>query len=224
MSDDTMTGSTDTEQRNPVLDPIQRVSEIAFGLLMALSFTGTLSVATAGREEVRTLLYAALGCNLAWGLTDAIIYLVVTLTERHRGDSLLRRLQGTTDAGAGRQQIADILPERLALAATHETLETLRLQLLKIPVHRPRLSMRDLFAACGVFLLVVLTTFPVAIPFIFIADTALALRVSNGVAVIMLFVSGFVLGRHAGGNPWLYGLTFTGVGVALINAIIALGG
>lgn len=211
-------------QRNPVLDPIQRVSEIAFGILMALSFTGTLSVATAGREEVRTLLLAALGCNLAWGLADAMIYVVVTLTERHRGDNLLRRLQATSDAGAGRRQIADVLPVRLAAVASADTLEMLRRQLLNVPAQRPRLTLRDLRAAFGVFLLVVFTTFPIAIPFLFIQEAGLALRVSNGVAVAMLFVSGYVLGRHAGGSPWRYGLGLTVVGAALVRMIIALGG
>ncbi len=39
-----------------VLDPIARVSEVLFGVIMALTFTGTLSAATADRAEVRTLL------------------------------------------------------------------------------------------------------------------------------------------------------------------------
>jgi hypothetical protein len=34
---------TKNEKRTPVLDPIDRVSEIIFGLIMALTFTGTLS-------------------------------------------------------------------------------------------------------------------------------------------------------------------------------------
>jgi hypothetical protein len=214
----------DIEQRNPVLDPIQRVTEIVFGILMALSFTGTLSITSAGRAEVQTLLHAALGCNLAWGIADAMIYLVVTQTERHRGDSLLRRLQATTDAGDGRRQIADVLPVRLAAVATTNALETLRQQLLSVPTHSPRLTLRDLRAAFGVFLLVVFTTFPIAIPFIFISEAGLALRVSNGMAVAMLFISGYVLGRHAGGSPWRYGLGLTAVGAALVKAIIALGG
>ncbi len=120
------------EKRTRVLDPIHRISEIAFGALMALTFTGTLSVATANHEEVRSMLYAALGCNLAWGLADAVIFLISTVTERHRGDTLLRRLQQTSDPRAGQQQIADVLPERLAAVATPEALETLRLSLLKI--------------------------------------------------------------------------------------------
>jgi hypothetical protein len=49
-----------------VLAPIDRVSEVLFGLIMVLTFTGSLSVAEAGRDDVRTMLIGALGCNLAW--------------------------------------------------------------------------------------------------------------------------------------------------------------
>ncbi len=85
--------NTENEQRTPVLDPIDRVSEIIFGLIMALTFTGTISAATAGREEVRTVMFAALGCNLAWGMVDAVMYLIRTLTERTRNLTLLRRVR-----------------------------------------------------------------------------------------------------------------------------------
>ena len=67
-----------------VLDPVERVSEIIFGVLMAMTFIGALSVAESGRQDVRTAMIAALGCNLAWGLTDAVMYMVATLTERTR--------------------------------------------------------------------------------------------------------------------------------------------
>jgi hypothetical protein len=216
---------SDNEKRARVLDPIHRISEIAFGALMALTFTGTLSVATANQEEVRSMLYAALGCNLAWGLADAVIFLISTVTERHRGDTLLRRLQETSDAHAGQQQIAEVLPERLAAVATPDALEALRQSLLRIaPTTRPKLALRDLVSAVCVFALVALATFPIVIPFMFISEAALALRVSNWSAVVMLFISGVVLGRHAGGNPFLYGMSFALIGALLVNAIIALGG
>jgi hypothetical protein len=41
-----------------------------------------------------------------------------------------------------------------------------------------------------VFLLVVLSTFPVVLPFFFIADLQLAKRVSAAVAIAMLFLCG----------------------------------
>ena len=68
----------------PVLDPVERVSEVIFGVLMAMTFIGAVNVAEAGQGEVRKVLIAALGCNIAWGLADAVMYVVATLTERTR--------------------------------------------------------------------------------------------------------------------------------------------
>ena len=77
------------------LDPIDRVSEVLFGLIMVLTFTGSLSVAEAGREDVRTMLVGALGCNLAWGVIDAVFYLMGCLAEKSRGLlTLPRRARG----------------------------------------------------------------------------------------------------------------------------------
>jgi VIT1/CCC1 family predicted Fe2+/Mn2+ transporter len=71
---------------------------------------------------------------------------------------------------------------------------------------------------------VVLATFPVVVPFIFIPKIALALRVSNLLAIATLYIGGAMLGRYAGGRPWVYGLALSAIGVALLSVIIALGG
>ena len=75
--------------REPVLSPVDRVSEMLFGLFMALTFVGAVSVAEPGGVQVRTLFIAALGCNLAWGLVDAVMYLVRTATDRGRRLTLI---------------------------------------------------------------------------------------------------------------------------------------
>jgi hypothetical protein len=214
------------EKRAPVLDPISRVSEVIFGLLMALSFTGTLSVATAGREEVRTMMLTALGCNLAWGLVDAVMYLVGTLTGRARNLALLQQVRSTADARAAHASIAEALPGRLGEAIGAEGLEDLRrrLKALSEAPARARLGWDDFVGAFGVFLLVVLATFPVVVPFMLISETALAMRVSNAVALVMLFVAGFRLGRHAGVTAWGAGFGMAAIGAVLVSAIVALGG
>ena len=51
-----------------ILEPVERLSEILFGLIMALTVTGAVSVATADRLQVRAMVVAALGCNIAWGI------------------------------------------------------------------------------------------------------------------------------------------------------------
>jgi hypothetical protein len=46
-----------------VLDPIERASEAIFRVLMAVRIVGSLRVATAGRQEIRTMLLSALACS-----------------------------------------------------------------------------------------------------------------------------------------------------------------
>jgi len=210
----------------PVLEPVQRVSEIIFGLLMALSFTGSVSAATAGREEIRLIMFAALGCNLAWGLVDAVMYLVSTLTERTRNFTLLRRVRSAAVPQQAHAIIADAMPGRLGAAISAQGLEDIRQRLAAQPEPpaRGRLGRDDFAGAVGVFLLVVLATFPVVVPFMVLSETALAMRVSNAIAVVTLFVAGYVLGRYSGGVPWRSGLVMVAIGVALVAAIMALGG
>jgi len=95
-----------SEPTGRILDPIERVSEIVFGVLMAMTFLGALNIATAGRNEVRTAMIAALGCNLAWGLTDGIMYLVATLTERTRERTLAAQ-DGAAAAEGARLGVRD---------------------------------------------------------------------------------------------------------------------
>ena len=63
------TAEAESRESARVLDPVARSSEVLFGLIMALTFTGTVSVATAGRDDVRTLVIGIIGCNIAWGLS-----------------------------------------------------------------------------------------------------------------------------------------------------------
>lgn len=218
--------NADRETKASVLDPIDRVSEVIFGLLMAMSFVGSLSVASAGREELRTLLIAALGCNLAWGITDAVMHLVASTTERRRHYNLLQRLHDGPDAASGQRLIAASLPPSLAASIGAEGLERLRQHLLESPASSkgPRLRMEDYKAALGIFILVVLATFPVVLPFLFVSTTELAVRLSQAISLVMLYIAGAALAHYSGGRAWLGGLTMAGTGAALIAAIIALGG
>lgn len=214
----------DPTKREALLDPIDRVSEILFGLIMAVTIIGSVSVASAGRAEVRTAMAAALGCNLAWGLVDAVMYLVRTLTERTRNRSLAKLVRAANDDAAHRL-IERSLPPHVAALAGPVEVEGMRRRLLALPDAAGGLSSEDFLAAFGIFLLVVLATFPVALPFVILDDPALAMRVSQVVAVVMLFGAGFVLGRHAGHRrPMITGSAMALLGVALIASVKALGG
>ena len=89
---------------------------------------------------------------------------------------------------------------------------------------RAHLGKDDWLGALGVFLLVFLTTFPVVIPFLLMHNAVPALRASNGIAIVMLFVTGFVYGRITGFHPWLVGASMVILGAALSAMTMALGG
>ena len=162
-----------------VLEPVERLSEVLFGLIMVLTFTGSLSVAEAGRDDVRAMLIGALGCNLAWGIIDGVLYLE-----------------------AVRQRLMQ-LPE---------------------PPAQAQLGKDDWLGAVGIFLLVFLCTFPVVIPFLFMRNAGPALRVSNAIAIVMLFLTGYAFGRMSGRHPWLVGFSMVILGLILVGMTMALGG
>ncbi|HEY6969435.1 MAG TPA: VIT family protein [Candidatus Angelobacter sp.] len=209
-----------------VLDPIDRFSEILFGLIMVLTVTCSLSVTGADRRSVHTMLLAAIGCNLAWGIIDAMFYLMACMSERGHKYKLLQRVRRSADAAAGRHIIASAMPPLLASLLPLPDLERLRRRLVQMPdpAGQRWLTLHDWYASFWVFLLVFLSTFPLVIPFIVIHQPSLALRVSNGIGIIMLFVLGYAFGRHAGKNPWGIGVAMVALGVAMVGLTIRLGG
>ena len=214
------------QQRKRVLEPIERISEVLFGLIMVLTFTGSLSVAEAGREDIRTMLIGALGCNLAWGIIDGLLYLMGSLAEHGRALATYRAVRNTPDAGVARKLIASALPSPLAAVMSPEELDNLqqRLKSLPEPPARPRLAREDWIGAIGVFLLVFLSTFPVVVPFITMSSALPALRVSNVIAVVMLFLAGYAYGRISGQRPWIVGIVMVVLGAVLTGMTMALGG
>ena len=209
-----------------VLEPIDRISEVLFGLIMVLTFTGSLSVAEAGRDDVRTMLVGALGCNLAWGLIDGIFYLMGCMAERGRTLQTFRALKDAADADTANRIVASALPPLVASLLQPTEVDNLRTRLQQVPepTGAGRLQGDDYLGAIAVFLLVFLSTFPVALPFMVLTDAHTAMRLSNLVAVGSLFVTGFAFGRLSGRRPLLFGFGMVVVGLGLVGLTIALGG
>jgi hypothetical protein len=207
------------------LEPLDRILEVLFGLIMVLTFTGSLSAAESGRAEIRAMLVGALGCNLAWGLIDAIMYLMTCLIERAQRLRTVLAVRAATPE-AGRRIVADAVPAAVAAALGPEQLESVRLHLgrLKELPRRPRLNAEDWRGAAAVFLLVFVSTIPVVLPFVFLRDAMIALRISNVIAVSMMFLTGYGLGRVGGFRPWVTGIAMVVLGAALVGLTIALGG
>jgi len=138
-----------------VLDPLERISEVLFGVIMALTFTCTLGVATADNIQVKTMLIGALGCNLAWGVIDAGVYLIARVNLSGRKILMLRAMRAAADRGAARRILADALPPLLVSALSEAQVDEMRQLLQKIPhdAARPHLTSGDWLGALGVCLL-----------------------------------------------------------------------
>ena len=168
-----------------VLDPNDRISEVLFGLIMVLTFTGSLSVADSGREDIKAMLIGALGCNIAWGIIDGMLYLMGSLAEKGTNLKTYLAVRAATDPQQARELLTGAMPPVVAGILHPAELDTLhqRLKQLPNPPAHARLDGSDWLGFLGVFLLVFLTTFPVTIPFIFMQELGPAMRVSNAIAV-----------------------------------------
>ena len=104
-------------------------------------------------------------------------------------------------------------------------LERIRLHLLRVSdtVVAPRLNQQDYLGAVFIFLLVFFCTLPVVIPFMFLQDASLALRISNIVAITMLFLTGYTFGKQSR-RPWRVGLLMVAIGLSLVSIALVLGG
>jgi VIT family. len=209
-----------------LLNPIERTSEILFGLIMALSFTCAISVVDATRVGLKEMLLGAISCNIAWGVIDAVMFLMNALAQKGRDISILNFVRESKEPQKAVTFIEETLSTEVAAVITARSLEQIRLDIIASPPtpRRAGLSKKDLKMALGIFLLVFISTFPVAIPFLIIRDVRLALRISNLVATLLLFLGGWILARYSGYNKFRTGLYMALIGIVLVVITISLGG
>ena len=215
-----------TIESDRILEPIERISEFLFGLIMVLTLTCTFNVLGGNRGDVRTMLLEVLGCNLAWAIIDAFFYLLNCLGQRGRRIALLKQLRQTVDPTETKLIFDDALPPLIASLLEPQEIESLKEKLTQFPESKvwPRLTKADWMGALGVFLLVFLSMFPVTVPFIFISNALLAIRISNGIALVLLFLAGYSFGRFTNNHPWRAGFAMVIFGVAVVGVAILLGG
>jgi VIT family len=209
-----------------ILDPMERIAEVLFGLIMALTITCSFSIVGAGRADVRNMLIGAIGCNLAWGTIDAVLYWMACFSSRGQGVIAARAVRQATDPAVAHRIIADAMPPLLASVMSSAQFEQIRVELNQLSglPERPHLVKKDWLAGIGVFLLVTIATLPIVLPFLFIKEPAHAMRVSNGIAIGLLFLTGYAFGRHSGHRPLAMGLAMVIVGGIMVGVTIALGG
>lgn len=216
---------TESIEKSAALSPVDRLSEVLFGLIMVLTFTGAISVST-DSSDVKSLLWAALACNFAWGLVDAIMYLMNAALERGHSIKIIRSITDTNNPQEIIQILKEQIPPGFSGLLTNEELLRIgeRMKEKSSPQKHRVLVSKDYFIAAEIFLLVFLCTFPVAIPFALMDEVVISMRVSNGIALLMLFSCGFLLAGYAGFRKWITATVYVLLGVVLVALTMALGG
>jgi VIT1/CCC1 family predicted Fe2+/Mn2+ transporter len=148
------------------------------------------------------------------------------VSEQGQGIRALRALRKVKGRDEARQVLVDSLPPMVAATLSPAEYDNIYGKLLQMPAppSRPRLGKAEWLGALAVFFWVFVTTFPVAIPFIFMDSLGRAMRISNAIAIALLFVTGYAFGRIAEFRPWLTGIAMVICGSVVVAATIALGG
>ncbi|TBZ45248.1 VIT1/CCC1 transporter family protein [Rhizobium leguminosarum] len=213
-----------------IIDPGDALGEVLFGLIMALTWTiGSRLVLEKEGLNVQELLVATIGCNVAWGIIDAVLFILGTTFYRSRRLRLFRQIKAPKSESAALKVLANEFPiEEAPFSGKAADAEALYRSLLTLasradPV-KVSLSKGDLFAAIAIFFLVSATSIPAVIPFLLIDNAQLALRASNLFLIMLLFVTGYAWATFSGGRPFYAGMTMTCLGLLLVAIAIVLGG
>jgi VIT family len=215
---------------NKYLDPATSMGELLFGLIMTLTFTlgAGIMLQEEGREGARELLIATISCNIAWGVIDGVLYMVGQLFDRGRRRRVVQKVRETAADHDAVTLVAGELDDILGRVMTPDERQGLYrrivAQVRSGEVPPSEITRDDFFGAIASFWLVFFASFPAALPFLFIDEPHLALRVSNAVLLALLFCVGYVWGRHTMAKPLRVGFVFLLGGVALVAMAIALGG
>src|SRR6476646_9759437 len=115
------------------LDPATSLAEVLFGLIMTLTFTlgAGIVIENEGREGARQLLVAVVGCNVAWGVIDGVLYILRQLFIRGRIRRLARSVHNAADDRAATAVVAEELDRLLLDIAPPSERDTLYLRVAK---------------------------------------------------------------------------------------------
>jgi len=209
------------------VEPVDRLAEMIFGLVMALGVTGAIRLGGPHLDS-RELFASVLGCNLAWGIVDGVVIVLTRVFERGRIARIVRNARAAADEDTAVAAIANEFdPEVTGMMTPDERTQFRGLVLSMLGHADPKptgLQRGDLIRGAAAGLLVILPTLPVVLPYLFLSTPLTAVRVSSAVALVLLFLIGVRWGRIVGARGWRIGGSLALLGIALVAMTIALGG
>jgi hypothetical protein len=196
-------------------------------MLLTVTLTAGFAVAD-GKKGVHQLLFAAVGANVAWGIIDAIMYIMNSMVVRRSKMRLVQAVKRTSDPEKALRlvrnhvepEFQDLLPRNEAEAFSKSVLK----HITGAHIANRILTKEDFYGAAASFWLVFASCLPAAIPFLIFKEPQVALRVSNFLLIASLFYVGQKWGDYAGKSRLAIGLAMVTVGLLLVGIAILLGG
>ncbi len=218
-----------------LLNPIDLLSETIYSILILLTFTLAFGIirGDSGQpvadEYVNELFIAALGATIAWGVIDGIMYVLLSMFERSQRHRFLRHIQATQTNQEGVAIIADefdyILDPIIEDNQRHLLYQDLLGHLRTSQPQPVGLRREDFIGALASVLVAMIAVFPSLVPLMLLrSNYVLAIRVSNIVSFIVLFLAGYQWGKYTGSNPRKTGLLLVATAVIMVLIAIPLGG
>lgn len=209
------------------LDPATRLGEVLFGLIMALGITGAVRFGLADANN-RELLIAVLGCNIAWGIVDGVMFAMLALFERGRRARIVNAVLNAETDQAALDLIHNEVGTRLEpLMTSDQRVQVYRWvldQARKSEQETPQIQRVDILGGIAVGALMLLATLPAVMPFLLFLNPNTTVRISNAIILIMMFGIGWWWGQTVGTSPFYAGASVAGVGLVMVLITIALGG
>lgn len=211
------------------LSPSERLSEVIFGIIMALTVTSSLRIALGTSPSARvTIATTVLGNNLAWGIVDAVMFLLVIIFERHRERQLVEKIKRTKDKAtaikAVRRDLKDTLVEVMPKTAREHVYEHIAEVLERSKPEKVKLTRKDLLGALASFALVFSVAIPIVLPYLIFPTRAEMIYSSDIIATGLLFLVGYLWAYYTNWNKFLTGIIFVLIGVVISVVTVFLGG
>lgn len=206
-----------------LIDLEEHLDSILFAQCTMLVFTLAVEHAVPpGREAMHELLLASLGYCLGWGLLVGVMHAVQSVNRRGRIARFAEKYRMNPDETRALDAIGRNLDTTIASLATEFMRERLHWQILSnIALHQPdpvRLRLSDGLGAAARALVVIVATLPVVAPFLWCDTLWTAVRISNLVAIALLFVTSCGWARSTRLHPLVAAGIFSGLAAMAIWA------
>ncbi|WXG44644.1 MAG: hypothetical protein WED04_11520 [Promethearchaeati archaeon SRVP18_Atabeyarchaeia-1] len=211
------------------LSPADRFSEIIFGLIMVLTVTSTLEITLPDTPAgMRSIVFAALGCNAAWGIVDGVMYTLTSAFRRDRHIKLISMIRSAPDKPSAAHAIENELSDTVIGTLGVRERKRITREIIKSTAHASPLdegvTKDDVIGALLLLLIEFSSTFPVIVPFLFAASLRTAVRLSNVVAIGLLFAVGYEWAGYTCRSRIRVGVGMVLIGIAIVATTVFLGG